>query len=349
MTAPSIISMTTYESNATLAELADRILAADRILITTHVKPDGDAMGSVLALGRALSNKGKSADIYLMGPIEPNLLTIAGQTPLHRVEQKHPDDDAYDLAIVVDTGAWGQLEPLEPWLRRHHDRVIGIDHHTRGDDVASKRIVWPQAVSTTAIIAALLDEMGCELTGGVGGVAEPLFVGLATDSGWFRFGNAGPEAFELAARLLRAGVDKSRLYQVVEENFTPQRLALQAKALASLEYVRHGTVAIQLLRPEDFASTGGGAEDMTGLVNAPMVVATVRVSILLSQTEAGLTKASFRSKPAPPDAEANDFIDVNQLAQRFGGGGHVHAAGARLPMDIDAAKAAIIEQIEALN
>ena len=337
--------MSDYASNTTIPQMAKRILAGRRILITTHARPDGDAMGSVLALARALTAKKKTADVFLMGPIESSLLTIAEPTPFRLVERDPPKDD-YDLAIVTDTGAWSQVEPLGAWLKQRHDRVLGIDHHTRGDDIASMRLVDAKAVSTTAMLVPLLQHMQCELTGGAGGVAEALFVGLATDSGWFRYGNAGVEAFELAAQLLERGVDKSRLYQILEETYGPQRLALEARALASLEYAGNGSVAIQSLRAEDFARAGASMDDLTGLVNTPMTVGTVRVSILLAQTTAGLTKVSFRSKPAAPGAGPSDFVDVNELAAKFGGGGHVHAAGARIKADIDQAKTMVLAAIQ---
>ncbi len=345
--------MSRYASNATISELARRIESARRIMLTTHAKPDGDGIGSALALHRALVAKGRSADIYLIGPLESGLRVIAGPTPFMMVdaaEASLPGDD-YDLAIVADTGAWSQLEPLGPWLRRHHERIIGIDHHSHGDDVASLRLVDPSAASTTQLLVGLLDEMGCPLTGGVGGVAEALFVGLATDSGWFRYAAAGAEAFRVAARLMECGVDKSRLYQIIEEQYEPRRLALQARALASVEYARDGAVALMLLGVEDFKATGGSLEDLTTLVNAPMSIGSVRVSILLAQTEPGQTKVSFRSKPQPADAGGGAVTpgvldgpwDVNQFARRFGGGGHTHAAGARLEMDIDRARQAILE------
>jgi phosphoesterase RecJ-like protein len=333
--------MSQYESNTTIPQMANRIMAGHRILITTHARPDGDAIGSALALTRALSARKKVADLFLMGPIESNLLTLAAPTPFRQVERDPPKND-YDLAIVTDTGAWSQVEPLGPWLKQHHDQVLGIDHHTRGDDIASMRLVDPQAVSTTAMLVPLLKHMQCELTGGVGGVAEALFVGLATDSGWFRYGNAGVQAFELAAQLLERGVDKSRLYQILEETYGPQRLALEAKALASLEYVCDGSVAIQSVRAQDFASAGASMEDLTGLVNTPMTVGKVRVSILLAQTTPQLTKISFRSKPAAPGADSGEFVDVNELAAKFGGGGHVHAAGARIKADIDQARTMVL-------
>lgn len=354
--------MSSYASNITVPDMAKRILAGNRIAITTHQKPDGDAMGSILALGRALAAKGKSIDLFVMGPVQDNMILLAGQTPFQRVETKPPGDD-YDLIIVCDTGAWAQVEPLAPWLKRHHAHVLGIDHHSQGEDLAAFRIVEPKSVATAAVLVPILDEMKCELTAGAAvnheGVAEALFAGLATDCGWFRFENAGPSAFSLAARLLSCGVNKSRLYEMLEETYRPQRLAIEARALTSLEFTRGGTVAIQSLRMEDFQITGATLEDVSGLVNTPMSVGAVRLSILLTQVEPGVTKISFRSKPAISGQHAavgthshvpnpqSTFFDVNQLAAKFGGGGHIHAAGARVKLEIDAAKARVIETVNA--
>jgi len=325
-----------YISNTSFSAVGDRIRAAKRIALCTHTRPDGDAIGSVLAVARALEGDDVHVDIFLMGPIEAALREIAGPTPYRHVETD-PPDDSYDLVIVADTGSWTQLEPLEEWLRKHRDKVIGIDHHVQGDDVAALRIVDPTAASATQIITALLDEMGCEVTGEIGGVGEAIFVGLATDTGWFRYSNAGPEAFQLAARLLEAGVDRMRLFQLIEEAHRPVRLALEALALASVEYARGGSVAIQSLALEDFARTGGSVEDLTGVVNLPMIVGEVRVSILLAECEPGLTKMSFRAKPPRPGDDPRS-ADVNVLAGRFGGGGHLFASGARLRCGLDQAR-----------
>jgi len=342
--------MSSYQSNATMQQLADRLRQSKRIMITTHAKPDGDALGSVMALRRAMTAMGKSADVFLMGPFEPSLMSLANPTPFHDLAKGLPGDD-YDTAIVVDTGAWTQLDPIAPWLKSHRAITLGIDHHARGDDVAALRWIDSKAVSTTAMLIPLLEAMEVKLTGEIGGVAEALFIGLATDSGWFRYGNAGADAFSLAAKLLAVGVNKSRLYQIIEETHRPQRLALEARALASIEYVKNGSVAIQTLRPEDFQISGGSPEDLTGVVNLPMVVGAVRVSILISQsppttTTTNPTKLSFRSKPAPPDGQPTDFIDVNELAAKFGGGGHIHAAGAKLNAGIDEAKAMVLAALK---
>ncbi|MHC4141297.1 MAG: DHH family phosphoesterase [Planctomycetota bacterium] len=332
--------MSDYESTATVEQVARRINDARSLLLTTHVKPDGDGVGSALALSRALRARGSGVEpeIYLMGPLESRIRDLAGDTPYHMAGGRPPQDE-YDVIMVLDTGAWTQLAPIADWLRQNRQRVVGIDHHAKGDDD-------PTAAATTQMLVPVLQAMGCEITGGPESVAEALFVGLATDTGWFRFPSAGAEALRMAAWLLERGVDKPRLYQVIEETFRPQRLALQARALASLEYALDGAVAIMTLRPEDFRETRGNMQDVSELVNTPMAIRTVRVSVLLAQTGAKGTKISFRSKPDISGVDNGATIDMNMLAQRFGGGGHVHAAGAHVEMDADRAKAALLAALE---
>lgn len=334
-----------YESNATIERLAERVRAARRILVTTHAKPDGDALGSVLAVVRAAATLGIAAEGWLVGPFEPSLLSLAAPTAPVLVDPKRPTlpSEAYDLVVIVDTGAWSQLETLAPWLRERVDAAIGIDHHARGDRVASERVVDVRSGSATVIVARLIEALGVPFGAagdakGHGSVAEALFLGLATDTGWFRFQNARPAEFELASRLLAAGVDKDRLIEITENGHRPQRLAIEARALSKVRFLAEGRVALTALSQADFAETGAVLEETSGVVNMPMSVGTVRAAALLLESEPGLVKVSFRSKPA---ADGHRFYDVNELAARFGGGGHVHAAGARIRGTLAEAERAI--------
>jgi phosphoesterase RecJ-like protein len=336
-----------YASTVSLEQVADRLLTSDRIAIAMHSKPDGDSLGSSLALARGLESMGKRATVLIMGALEPNLGTLAHVTPIQRVESAPlPDDD--DLIVVLDTGSWSQLEAIAPWLRKHRDKVIVIDHHQHGDDVSDSMIVDRTAAATAQIIASLLDELGCRFTPGKGGIAEALYAGLATDTGWFRYNSAGPQVFRLAARLLEAPIDKSSLYQLIEETYRPVRLAILQRALASIRYARGGAVAIMVLRQQDFQQTGGSIEDISGLINVPMVVGAVQISILLVESEPGVTKISFRSKPQASGAPRHlqELADVNALAQRFGGGGHTNAAGARVQRSVDETVRAILDAVD---
>ena len=180
---------------------------------------------------------------------------------------------------------------------------------------------------------------------GRGSIAEALYLGLATDTGWFRFSNARVVEFALAARLLEAGVDKDAMHQVIEQSSSAARVRLQGCALSSLVFARGGSIAFMRLRAADFAETGASIEEGSGIVNMPMEIAVVRASVLaVEDAAAGVVKLSFRSKPAGLDG---GFIDVNELAAKFGGGGHVHAAGARMKGTLDEVVARVRAAVEA--
>ena len=329
-----------YLTNTTVDDLARELRGASRVLVTTHQKPDGDALGSVLAVVRACQAIGVAAEGWVVDPCEGNLRSFEGATRVAHVHPRRPElpADAFDLAVVVDTGAWTQLEVIAPWLRARHDRVIGLDHHARGDQVAARRVVDVGCGSCTALLAHLVDALGVPLAAGAdergrGSIAEALYMGLATDTGWFRFPNARAAEFALAARLLEAGVDKDAMYQQIEQSSRAERVELQGCALSSLEMIASGRIALMRLRADDFAETGAMLEETAGIVNIPMEIAAVRASVLaVEDTQAGVIKLSFRSKPAD---DSGTFIDVNELASRFGGGGHVHAAGAKQQGTLD--------------
>ncbi len=329
-----------YLTNTTVDDLARELRGASRVLVTTHQKPDGDALGSVLAVVRACQAIGVAAEGWVVDPCEGNLRSFEGATHVAHVHPRRPElpADAFDLAVVVDTGAWTQLEVIAPWLRARHDRVIGLDHHARGDQVAARRVVDVGCGSCTALLARLVDALGVPLAAGAdergrGSIAEALYMGLATDTGWFRFPNARAAEFALAARLLEAGVDKDAMYQQIEQSSRAERVELQGCALSSLEMIASGRIALMRLRADDFAETGAMLEETAGIVNIPMEIAAVRASVLaVEDTQAGVIKLSFRSKPAD---DSGTFIDVNELASRFGGGGHVHAAGAKQQGTLD--------------
>ncbi|MCE9618777.1 MAG: DHH family phosphoesterase [Planctomycetes bacterium] len=344
----------TYSTTSTPRIIADRLLNARRILITSHDKPDGDAIGSVLALARALRQRGRTVDTWFSGPFDPTLQCLLGHEKPGRAPEKLPGDD-YDAIAVLDTGSWGQLEHLGPWLRERRDRAVGVDHHRCGDTDFADRIVDTSCASCTQVLIPVIEALGVKFDqpgmGGAESVAEALFAGLATDTGWFRFSNADSGVFTLAARLINAGVEKDRLYRQLEENSRPQRLSLMGRALSNMRWLANNRAAIMQLHPEDFATSSGSSEDLAGVVNAPMQVGTTECSILISQTEPGVVKISFRSKPALH--AGGPYVDVNRLAGEFGGGGHIHAAGARvrgeLPQVAEQVAKAVERAIQNLN
>ena len=338
-----------YDSTTTHAALAARLRAARRPFVTTHFKPDGDAVGSVLAMTRALRHLGAQPTAAFAGPMDRTIVGLmrAGEATCSERGPVVPPEGT-DLAVVLDTGAWSQLEHVRDWLRANPAMVVGIDHHARGDEVAPERLVQPWCASCTQVLVPVLDELGVPLSPGPQParhtIAEALFAGLATDTGWFRFSGADERVFQLAARLLSAGVDKDFLYRTIEQGDGPGRPKLVGRALSSLEYACQGRAALMRLQRADFEATGTGVDDLAGLVNEPMCVAAVEVAVLLVQTEPGVVKASLRSKPSA--RPGGPFVDVNHVAAHFDGGGHVHAAGARLRGTLDEAAAKLRSVLE---
>lgn len=357
-----------YTGNADAPEIAARFRAAKRAVVTTHAKPDGDAVGSLLAALRMLRHCGAEAQGWLVGPVDIALRSFLAGERIGDPREALPESEP-DLVVVVDTGSWSQLDAMAEWVCARAAKTVLVDHHRGGDPaVAALRLIDPGCASTTQVLLRVTDALGIDLAGGTGAaapgeaappgpvlraedasgsIAEALFIGLATDTGWFRFSNADAAVFETAARLLRAGVAKDRLYRQIEETARPERLRLLARALASLELRAGGRASVMVLTRDDFERSGGGAEDLSGLINEPMSIGSVEMSVLVSESEPGTIKLSFRSKP--PLRPGGPFIDVNAFAATYGGGGHVHAAGAKQRGTLAAVLERLRQDLDALR
>lgn len=345
-----------WSSNATLEEIAKELVGKRRIVVTTHLKPDGDAVGSSLALVRALNTpgpwvSGERAEAWYFGPTPPWLRDIAGSTPHRVLDRDGPTADVEpDAIVVVDTGSWTQLEPIKDWLAARYERVSLVDHHVQGDAAVSGR----RHVDTSAAAACQPVAELCRLVLGVktladlpSSIAEALYLGLATDTGWFRHSNVNHRVMETAGQLLDAKADNVKLYTTLEQRESLGRLKLLARALASLEVVADGRLAVMHLRREDFKAANAAPGESGGFVDFGQSITGVLVTAVLTEGEPGefggtgtglLTKVSLRSKVG---------VDVNVVAKRLGGGGHVQAAGCRVAQGMEEAKARVVGLVEA--
>lgn len=352
-----------WRSTTALAEIAMWLRDCRRVVVLTHLKPDGDAIGSTLALVRALNLTnpfgGQRAEAWYFGPVPPWLDDVAGNTP-HRVLTKesvpsHADPEA---VIILDTGSWMQLDPVQEWLRKRQEVCAIIDHHVQGNaEVADLRVIETGAAAVCQPVAELCRVImeARQLTELPREVATPLFLGIATDTGWFKHSNVNRAVLSTAGELIEAGAENVMLFQVVEQRDTPGRLRLLSRALASLELADEGRIAMMTLTKNDFAQSGAEPGDSGGFVDYTQGIPSVRVTVLLTEASTedfgspeganngSLTKISLRSKVAIRDADAD--IDVNLVARKLGGGGHVRAAGARVPMNIPDTKKAVVDAI----
>jgi bifunctional oligoribonuclease and PAP phosphatase NrnA len=335
--------VTEYASNASLEAIGDRLRQAQGdIVVVTHAKPDGDALGSALALTLALHRIHKSAHAFLVAPVAEFLQEL---DPLNTASVIEPDDtDALPqdaaLYVVVDTGAYGQLGPQQPAIEKNLKRTIVIDHHLSGDVHGHLRYIDGNAAACCEIVALLVEKL-LDTNGWDRPIADLLFAGIASDTGWFRFSNTNPDTHRLAARLLEMGVDHAALYGRLEQRERPEKLRLLVRALESLELLCSNRVAVMSLNKNDFEETGAFEHETERLVDTPQIVGSVRVVALVAEaTNHGgngkpLTRVSFRAKPG------DETVNVAELAQRFGGGGHARAAGAK----IEATVAEVLEQL----
>jgi len=332
-------------------------------VVLTHVKPDGDAVGSSLALVRALNTPAPwaapdRAQAWYFGPPPPWLRAIAGTTPIRLIDKEGiPEVDGLDAVMVVDTGSWSQLEAVHEWLAPKRAITGLVDHHMQGDpEVAAMRHIATDSAAACQPVAELCRLIlgAASLSGLPKNVAEPLYLGLATDTGWFRHSNVSRAVMTTAGDLLEAGADHVNLYQKTEQQETLSRLKLLGRALASLELHDEDRLAVMMLTKKDFAACSAQPGESGGFVDYSQTIPTVLVTCLLSEALPGdygksaageaantgpLTKVSLRSKPG------ENAVDVNIVAKALGGGGHIRAAGARAALTLEQTRAVVVKQV----
>jgi phosphoesterase RecJ-like protein len=313
-----------------------------RVLVTTHVKPDGDALGSTAALVLGMKQKGIEADVLLLSHLPRKYAFVYDDAGVSHtdVERGWPGDfslDRYDAIVVADTGTWSQLPGLQERMEKWPKPKLVIDHHLTQQNWADVKLVDTSAGSCCEIVEELLSHWAVKLDEKM---ATALFVGIVSDTGWFMFSNTRPKTLRLAADLREVGVDTDRLYQLLYQNERAERIALQTRAMQSLELLEHGRIAVMRIGKSDFVETRASVNDTENLINIPLQIRTVEVAVLLSEPpEGGPIRVSLRSKGQ---------IDVAKFAEQFGGGGHARAAGLKLDgVSLDTARQAVVTALVA--
>lgn len=312
----------------------DLVCRHQRFLLTTHVRPDGDGLGSQLALADALASQGKQVRLVISSKFPPRYSFL---DPNGTVERFEPPGDRWrdtDVAIVLDTGTWNQLDDFGPFLRQLTCPKVVIDHHLTQDDLGALRFVDTTAEATGRLTYEAIQALGLPLTTRA---AELLFVALAMDTGWFRHSNAVPATFALAGELVRAGARPHVIFEQLYEQNTLGRLKLTGLALDRLQVTAGGRVAHTSILRTDYEETGAVPQDTEDLVNHTRAVAGVEVGLLFMEQPRGGVKVSFRSRG----------VDVARVAEHFGGGGHRLASGAIVELPLAEARDRVLEAVTA--
>ena len=318
------------------ASLLDLLKSRQRFVLTSHVRPDCDALGSELGLAGILEALGKDVRIVNAQATPPNLAWIDPERRIESLkEQVRPADLAdRDLFVVLDTSAWAQLGAMGDVAKSMRDRVVVIDHHVSEDDLSD---MWFKDTSAEAT-ARIVYEIGLRLrVPFTERIATPLYAGLSTDTGGFRFPSVSGESFRVAARLVDAGASPPGIYRELFEQDTLARLHLVGRTIAGARTAHDGRVIYSQVRQADIKEVGALPADTEDLVNLTLTVKGTEVAAILIEQPDGRIKTSFRSRGP---------VDCSALAGTFGGGGHRAAAGAILDGPFEVAHERVVAAVD---
>ncbi len=303
-----------------LQQIANRLKRANSVLIMTHMRPDGDAFGSAMSLSRALDFLKIPNQVCVETDVPSNLRFVKG---LEKVT-KTPTAE-YDLLITVDCSEDQRLGALLDELfraKRKKIDTINVDHHVSNTRFADFNFVRPCAANCMNV-ATLIEYLGAPFTKEI---AEFLYLGLLTDSGNFSHDDVNEETFTLASKLAKAGADVSYYNYMLFKRQPKARAKLFAKVMGGIRYYHDDRMAVIVITQDTMAECGADQGMTEGFVDFPLNVETVEVACALMEVRKGQYKVSLRSKT---------YANVNQIAGKYGGGGHIRASGCMLFGEIE--------------
>jgi bifunctional oligoribonuclease and PAP phosphatase NrnA len=325
-------------AGATRDEVLGELRSADKLIVVTHENPDGDALGSLIAMQDILTAQGRDSLMFideseLPLPQEYRFFELSG------LVQSPPEDLDERTIVFLDCGNL-ERNPAEAF-RRPGAHIVNIDHHHDNTRFGTVNYVLPEASCTAEIVWDLMYGLGVQATVNI---AEALYVGLITDTGRFMYENTGPRAHEMAADLIRHGVDVHEIYRRVYEGVPYGKLALLARGLAKVARYDGGRLTVTELDAHDFAQSGAeesyseGVIDFLRAVEGTLVAALIRERISSDGNNGGRArKVSLRA--------SDERVDVSAIARAQGGGGHRQAAGFSTSMDWDEVVAFLREEV----
>ena len=316
--------MSSPQTTSDLTAVVDALRAHDRFLVVTHENPDGDALGSMLAMTVALRSLGKDAVMYLGGaaplPREYSLMHFDG------LARELPADADERVLVAVDCAKADRMGP-DPAPVERTTTVVNIDHHHDNTRFGDVNLIVADASSTGEVLRDVFRELGVELTSDI---AEPLYIALVTDTGRFQYANTTPKSLRLAAELVEAGADIHAVFQQVYESVDFAKLKLLARALERATVLEGGRIVVSYLIRTDFADVGAAEPYSEGIIDYLRAVEGSELAVLIREPprdEGPTRRVSLRASV--------DELDVSAIARLFGGGGHRQASGFSSEASVD--------------
>ncbi|WP_272700631.1 DHH family phosphoesterase [Desulfovibrio sp. Fe33] len=311
-----------------IRRISEIIKGHDEFLVASHYSPDGDAIGSICALGHLLASLGKRVGLYNPSGLPSRYAFVDAPTP---IERELPDT-LPAWTFVLDCGSRERMgEALT--ARSDETDFINIDHHLGNDEFGAANWVDATQPSVGNMIALLAEALDVPLTGPL---AECVYLAVATDTGFFTYGNTTPESLELAAQMLRSGLDIALMNERITKQWSENRMKLWTEAMSAMELFRDKQICATVITKNMFERTGTTNADTENLINFLRRLKTVRVAAILREEGPDLYKFSLRSY-------GDD--NVQQVAARFGGGGHKNAAGGSIQAPLAEARERLVQAV----
>ena len=310
----------------TLDEILEEIKKAEKIVILTHESPDGDAIGSSLAMSLALKGLGKNPDVIIK-----DYSRLFSFLPDAKNIKEVSDVEQYDLAIALDCADLKRLIKSE-YFENSKTKIV-IDHHGSNKMYGDLNFVNPVSPACCEILAEIFQYYNIQITKEIG---TCILTGIITDTGGFRYSGVTAETFEFTAELLQKGVNVSDIYKRVLQTKTKANFELIKMASSRMEFLEDGKVTFTYITNEDSESVNAEPGDHEGLVELGRDIEGVEISIFIRQKEENSYKVSMRS---------NDYVNVSDVCLMFGGGGHPKAAGALVEGTIEEVKQKLLLEV----
>jgi bifunctional oligoribonuclease and PAP phosphatase NrnA len=318
--------MSTFDWAPVLAAVA----ASRRVLVTSHVDPEGDSLGSQLALAQILDELGKEVSVVNQDRPPSRFDFLPG---IERVQQPAAvAGRTFDTAFVVDCASLERIGNVRE--RLDGIAIVNLDHHRSNARFGTVNHIEPETCASGMLVYQLNERLGLPLDFRK---ATNMYVGIISDTGNFRYSNTSPEVMRVGSRLVETGIDSADLASRIFATKSHAALRLLGEALVSLTSELGGKVGMIVLDRDVFARTGAEQSDVEGVVNYAKHLSGTLVGVLLREAASGEIKASFR---------AEGGVDVDKVASQFGGGGHRNAAGARLPGPLAEARRRVLVELE---
>lgn len=329
--------MSCAATTETWQRLKDFVASHQHFVLTCHVRPDCDALGSELAMAEVLTQLGKQVRIINADEVPPRLAFVDPERRIEVLPEEATSlDSPVDAIIVLDTAAWGQLGRMADVIRHTTADVAIMDHHANPGEVDGLLIQDSSVEATGRLIADFAQYLHVDWTPGL---AQALFVAIATDTGWFRFPSTRSSTYEVVGRLVAAGASPPEIFRQLYERDSLGRAKLRGIVLTRMTLEMGGQVAHTFVHDEDFQQTGALRSETDDFINMALAIEGVGVAAMFTEHPVGTIKVSLRSRLSA--------VDCSLVTEQFGGGGHRAAAGATLQGDLSEVRSRVLAALRA--